>query len=215
MFLLSQTSKSSSYGGSTSVSPLGNINPGILIGGIILAFIITIIVFIAIVEKKKAPRNRFLKWLREFLNFRSILISGLIKFFYLFLATTTTIMGIIVMCSGRDEMILPMVGIGFAVIVFGNIFLRIMLELIMIRIGIWDNTSDMRAVLVKEEEMPEEKAPKTPKEPKNETTTPPAKPEQPAPETPAPETPKAPTPETPAPEIPKAPAPETPAQPGK
>ncbi|MBR0372887.1 DUF4282 domain-containing protein [Candidatus Saccharibacteria bacterium] len=147
----------SRLGGSTS-SPV--MNPWVIVGGVIFAFIITIVVFITVVEKKKAPRSRFFKWLREFLNFRSTLISGLIKFVYLFLATTLTVIGIILMFSGQDEMFLMMMGAGFAVIIFGNIFLRIFLELIMVSIGTWENTSDIRSVLVKGEEKPEEKAPK-------------------------------------------------------
>ncbi|MBQ1298273.1 DUF4282 domain-containing protein [Candidatus Saccharibacteria bacterium] len=155
MFLMRSTQ--SGLGGSTS-SPV--MNPWVIAGGVIFAFIITIVVFITVVEKKKAPRSRFFKWLREFLNFRSTLISGLIKFVYLFLATTLTVIGIILMFSGQDEMFLMMMGIGFAVIIFGNIFLRIFLELIMVSIGTWENTSDIRSVLIKEEEKPEEKAPK-------------------------------------------------------
>ena len=103
-----------------------------------------------------------MKWLREYLNFRSILISGIIKFVYIFLAVLLTIMSVVVMCQGRDETILPMIGVGLAMMVFGNIFLRIMMELTMAIIMMWDNTSDIRGVLVKEEERTEDIEPKSP-----------------------------------------------------
>ena len=94
--------------------------------------------------------------MREFLNFRSILIAGIIKFLYIFLAVLLTIMSIVVMCQGRDDMVLVMILVGLAIMIFGNLFLRIMLELTMAIIMMWENTSDMRAALVKEEERPEE-----------------------------------------------------------
>ena len=156
-----------SYSGSSySSDPLSGINGGVVAVVAIVAFIIAIILLITVIERKKAPRGKFLKWLREYLNFRSILVSGIIKFVYAFLAVFLTIMSVVVMCQGRDEMVLPMIGIGFAMMIFGNIFLRVMLELTMALIVVWENTSDIRGVIVKEEEKLEEKEPKKPAEPK-------------------------------------------------
>ncbi|MGD7407564.1 hypothetical protein ACQCP7_26170, partial [Ralstonia pseudosolanacearum] len=82
----------SSGGGSSVGDTFSGVSTGVVIIALIVALIITILVFVLIVEKKKAPRSRFVKWLREYLNFRSILISGIIKFVYLFLAVLLTIM---------------------------------------------------------------------------------------------------------------------------
>lgn len=144
------------------------VNPGVVIAVLLISLIVTIVVFVALVERKKAPRSSFLRWLREYLNFRSILIAGIIKFVYLFLATLLTLMGIVVMFMGKGDAVLAAVLAGFAMIIFGNIGLRLILEMTMITIGLWENTSDIRAVLVKDEEAPEEKAPKMPKEKKEE-----------------------------------------------
>lgn len=149
-------------GRSYNSNPLSNINGGVVVVATIVAFVVAILLFVLVVQKKKAPRGRFMKWLREYLNFRSILISGIIKFVYIFLAVLLTIMSVVVMCQGRDETILPMIGVGLAMMVFGNIFLRIMMELTMAIIMMWDNTSDIRGVLVKEEERPEDIEPKSP-----------------------------------------------------
>ncbi len=159
MFLLSQKSVVGSSGMSSSTSPFGNISAGAIIIAAVVAFIVALVLLVTVAERKKAPRGKFLRWLREYLNFRSILISGLIKFVYLFLAVFLTAMSVVVMCSGEGEMVLPMIGIGFAMMVFGNVLLRIFLEMTMAIIVIWENTSDMRSVMVKDEEKPEEKKP--------------------------------------------------------
>ncbi|MBQ3353048.1 DUF4282 domain-containing protein [Candidatus Saccharibacteria bacterium] len=148
----------SSYGssgfssGSVSSEPFNDLNPGIIIALVVVAFLITVIVFVLLVKRKKPIKGRFLHWLREFLNFRSLLIAGLIKFAYLFLTISLTITGIVLMCLGRDDTVLPMILSGLAVIILGNIVLRLMMEGMMIMIGMWENTSDMRAVMVKNEE---------------------------------------------------------------
>lgn len=150
--------------------PFSNINLGMVLGVTISSFVIACLVFAFLIQKKKAPRGRFMRWLREFLNFRSILIAGIIKFLYVFLAVVLTITSIIVMFQGRDDTVLTMILIGLAMLIIGNILLRITMELTMAIISMWDNTSDIRGVLVKEEEKPIEKTPKEP-EPEKEVAT--------------------------------------------
>ena len=165
---------SSTYTRTSTSNPFGfmnDMNAGVVIAVPIISLIITILVFVLVVEKKKAPRNGFVRWLREFLNFRSILISGIIKFVYLFLAVALTISSFVVMAQGGSDSVLEAILAGLAMLIFGNILLRIMMEMTMIMIGLWKNTSDMRAVIVRddersEEKKPEEKAPQETEEPK-------------------------------------------------
>lgn len=138
---------------------------GVWIGVSVVALVITIIVFVTIVSTKKAPQGKFAKWMREFLNFRSILISGIIKFMYLLMAVGLTLVGVVIMFQGRGDSILPAIGIGIVTIVFGNIGLRILMELFMILIGLWENSADIRAVVVKDEERPNASIPRAPKAP--------------------------------------------------
>lgn len=145
-------------------------NTGMVLGVTISSFVIACLVFVFLIQKKKAPRGRFMRWLREFLNFRSIMIAGIIKFLYVFLAVVLTITSIIVMFQGRDDTVLTMILIGLAMLIIGNILLRITMELTMAIISMWDNTSDIRGVLVREEEKPIEKTPKEP-EPEKEIAT--------------------------------------------
>ena len=56
--------------------------------------------------------------------------------------------------GGANE--LKMILLCLFMLVFGNVSLRIGFEMTMILIGLWENTNDMRAVLVKKEEEPEE-----------------------------------------------------------
>ena len=146
----------------------GDLNPGVIgIVGIV-SLIIAIVTFVFLIQKKKAPRGRFMRWLREYLNFRSIVIAGIIKFLYAFLATFLTIMGVVVMFQGKDDTVLTMIIAGLLIIIVGNILLRIGMEMTMALIVVWENTSDIRGVMVKEEERPEEKPPKEPKTPEAE-----------------------------------------------
>ena len=113
----------------------------------VLSLIIAFIVFFCIVKKKTEPKSRFVSWLKEFLNFRKIWVAGLLKFFYIFLATATTIFGFIIMFYGGSEpWVMVLVGLG--TIIFGNIGLRLTFEMSMIMIGLWENTADMRGALV-------------------------------------------------------------------
>lgn len=162
-----KTTNSGSGSGSFG-SPLGGFNQGVAIAIVVVAFLVTVVVFALLVEKKKAPRASFLRWMREYLNFRSILIAGIIKFAYLFMAILITLIGIVMMFSGNGETVLAAIGTGLGIIVFGNIFLRLVMEMMMITIGLWENTSDIRAVLVKDEEKPDEKLPTEVKENKPE-----------------------------------------------
>lgn len=238
MFFLESTSKESlnsldysgssysSYSGSSGfLNPFGNIQPGVLLAIVVIALIISILVFIFLVQKKKAPRGRFLRWLREYLNFRSILVAGIIKFVYIFLAVILTIASFFIMFQGKDDSVLTMIVAGLVTLIVGNILLRVMLELTMALIVVWENTSDIRSVIVKKDEMPEEKKPKAPKEPKDELKLPevpkaeqkepivianePVAPSEPAPEQPSPiqPAPEQPTPIQPVPEQPQTPQP--------
>ena len=119
-----------------------------------VSLILTLVIFFAIAMKKKMPKSGFMRYLREFLNFRKIWIAGVLKFAYIFLALGLTIGSIVMMFFGGDR-VLEFVLIGIFAIVFGNILLRLGFELTMIMVGIWENTRDIRGTLVKGEEGPE------------------------------------------------------------
>lgn len=136
-----------------------NLNPrDVEVGLLVVAavsLVLAIAVFFALTIRKKAPRGKFLRKIKEFLNFRKVWIAGIIKFVYLFLALTLTIGCIVMMFfGGANE--LKMILLCLFMLVFGNVSLRIGFEMTMIFIGLWENTNDIRAVLVKDEEEPVE-----------------------------------------------------------
>ena len=57
------------------------------------------------------------------------------------------------MFQGEGDEVLPMILTGLASLIFGNILLRVMLELTMALIVVWENTSDIRLLLVKRDEL--------------------------------------------------------------
>jgi ABC-type multidrug transport system permease subunit len=119
-----------------------------------VSFVIALVIFFAIAMKRKAPKSGFMRYLREFLNFRKIWVAGILKFVYIFSALALTIGSIVMMFFGGDR-VLEFVLLGIFMIVFGNIFLRLGFEMTMMIIGIWENTRDIRGSLVKDEERPE------------------------------------------------------------
>ena len=122
---------------------------------LVLSLIIALVVFFGIVIRKSAPKSKFVKWLKEFLNFRKIWVAGILKFIYIFLTALITIGGIVVMFYGGSSEPWIFVLVGLAAIIFGNISLRLGFEMTMIMIGLWENTRDIRGALVKEEKKEE------------------------------------------------------------
>ena len=119
------------------------------ISTIMLSLIVAIVLFCGVVARRGEPKSKFVRWLKEFLNFRKIWIAGILKFVYIFLAAVVTIGGIMVMFYGGDEpWVMVLVGLG--VVILGNLSLRIGFEMTMIMIGMWENTSDIRRALAKE-----------------------------------------------------------------
>ena len=127
---------------------------GIGVAGLV-SLVIAVVLFFTVVMKKKSPKGKFSKYLREFLNFRKVWIASILKFVYVFMALFLTLGCIVMMFFGGDHAV-QMILICLFTMVFGNIFLRVMFEMMMITIGLWENTRDLRGVLVKSEEAPEE-----------------------------------------------------------
>lgn len=151
MFKESVTSKSI-YGGSYSSGITGSgggIQPGVLLAVGAVALIAAILLFILVIKRKKSFKGKFANWMKEYLNFRSVLIAGIIKFLYVFLAVFLTIMSFVIMFQGKGDDVLPMILTGLASLTLGNILLRAMVELTMAIIVVWENTSDIRLLLIK------------------------------------------------------------------
>lgn len=102
----------------------------------VASLIVALVIFFLVVSRKKRPGKGFVGWLYEYLNFRDILVVGIIKFAYLFLAIFLTIYSFVIMIMGG-----PIEGL--LILVFGNVGLRIFSELIMATVGVWQNSGDI------------------------------------------------------------------------
>lgn len=156
--LLTETKRSGSSGGFSFGFGGSGVSGGVVIAVLVITFIVATLLFIFVVKRKKSFNNKFANWLKEYLNFRSIVISSIVKYVYLFLALFLTIMSFIMMFGDEDGVSLETIITGLAILVLGNIFLRIMLELTMSIIMIWENSSSIRTALVEEKEKEEKES---------------------------------------------------------
>ena len=103
-----------------------------LVGGIVLYFTFL----------KKSNRGKytgFLGWLYEFCHFRKLTIETILKITYLIGAIFITLASFALIGQNFLAFLI--------MLIFGNLFLRIMYEFTMITIGIWRNTKEINNTL--------------------------------------------------------------------
>lgn len=102
---------------------------------IILAIIGGILVYFLFVNNKQEQKNKFLKWLKEFLAFKVMWIESIMKVLY----CISTIFCVLVSFS-----LISFSFIAFILtLVLGPIFIRLIYEATMMFIMIWRNTRDI------------------------------------------------------------------------
>ena len=108
---------------------------------LILAIIISLVAYFGFVKSGKTYAQKFVNWLKEFLNFKRIFIENLLKFGYLFVAVYITIysFGLIKLSFWAFLLIL----------IVGNIIERLIFEFSLMMIMIWKNTSEVSSDLNK------------------------------------------------------------------
>lgn len=105
----------------------------------IIAFILAVVggflAYYLFVKNTKKMDNKFLNWLKRFLNFKEMLIEPILKVSYIILAIFITLYSF------------NMIGVSFIsfllTLVLGNIVLRIIYEWCLILIMIWKNTTEI------------------------------------------------------------------------
>jgi len=102
---------------------------------VILAIIGGILAFFLFVQAKQEPKNKFLKWLKDFLAFKTMWIEPIMKIAY-YVAT--------IFCVLISFSFIPYSFVVFIlVLVLGPITIRLFYEMIMMFIMIWHNTRDI------------------------------------------------------------------------
>lgn len=105
----------------------------------IIAFILAVVggflAYYLFVKNTKKMDNKFLNWLKRFLNFKEMLIEPILKVSYIILAIFITLYSF------------NMIGVSFIsflfTLVLGNIILRIIYEWCLVLIMIWKNTTEI------------------------------------------------------------------------
>lgn len=101
----------------------------------VLALVGAFVAYFLFVKPEKKYPNKFVTWLRNFLNFQEMLIEPILKVTYLFLALFVTLASFELIGTSFLGFLLTLV--------LGNLLIRIIYESSMILIGIWKNTREM------------------------------------------------------------------------
>ena len=114
---------------------------------IVITFIVAVIgaflLYFLFVKSKNEPTSKFLKWFKEFLDFKKLTIEVVLKVLYYFCAIFITV-GSISYFGTVGALGLIYVPLE---IIFGNLILRLVFEGILMFVGIWSNTNEINKKL--------------------------------------------------------------------
>lgn len=125
----SSTSTPSLFSGITSGSIIW------MVVSLVLAIVGAFLVYFMFVKSDKKMDNKFLSWLRSFLDFQSMLIEPILKISYIFVALFITLGSFSVIGTSFLSFVVTLV--------VGNLVARFVYEVIMVLIGIWQNTKEI------------------------------------------------------------------------
>ena len=108
---------------------------------LILALVGCFLVYFMFVKKDNKLGNKFLTWLRDFLNFDTMLIESILKIAYIFVVIFITLSSFALISSSFLAFLLTLI--------FGNLIARIIYELILITVMLWKNTVEIKKSLKK------------------------------------------------------------------
>lgn len=107
---------------------------------LILAIIGGILVYYLFVKPKTVPKNKFAKWLKDFLSFKVIWLEPILKIIYYILTIFTVLFSFTFL--GKFEVYGSITFLYFLIsLILGPIFLRLAYEVGMMFIMIWSNTT--------------------------------------------------------------------------
>ena len=102
---------------------------------LVLSIVGGILAYILFVKKDVKIENKYLIWLKSFLDFKEMLIETILKVSYIVLAIFITLLAF---------KLISVSFMGFLVsLVFGNLMLRLIYEASLMFIMIWKNTSEI------------------------------------------------------------------------
>ena len=102
---------------------------------LVLAIIGAILAYFMSVKPDKKYPQKFVNWLRSFLNFNEMLIEPILKVTYIFLAIFITLTSFNFISVSFPMFLLYLIA--------GNIGVRVIYEASMMMVGIWKNTKEI------------------------------------------------------------------------
>lgn len=101
----------------------------------ILAIIGAILIYFMFSKPEKNYPNKFVNWLRSFLNFNEMLIEPILKVTYIFFALLITLSSFSLISTNFVLFLF--------VLILGNLIVRVIYEASMMWVGIWKNTKEI------------------------------------------------------------------------
>ena len=101
----------------------------------VLAIVGAVIAYFLFVKPEKKYPQKFVNWLRSFLNFNEMLIEPILKVTYIFLALFVTLTSFNYISVNFLAFLLTLV--------LGNLAIRVVYEASMMMVGIWKNTKEI------------------------------------------------------------------------
>lgn len=112
-----------------------------LLISLVVAIIGGVLVYTLFVKDKKKVNNKYLSWLRDFLDYKKMIIEDLLKVLYIISAIYITLSSFAYIGSDFLSFILTLV--------FGNLICRLAFEGCLVIIMIWKNTNQINSSLKK------------------------------------------------------------------
>lgn len=109
---------------------------------LILAIVGGILAYFLFVKSKSEPKGKFLKWLKDFLAFKTMWLEPILKVVY-YIETIFVVLISFAFISQSFVLFL-------SILVLGPIVIRLVYELTMMFIMIWRNTQDISKAVSKE-----------------------------------------------------------------
>lgn len=108
---------------------------------LILAIVGCILVYVLFLNSKEEYPSKFVNWLKSFLNFEKLAIEVIIKVTYLFFAIFITLASFALIPVNFASFLMTLI--------FGNIGIRVVYELVIVNIMIWKNTTEIKKEVTK------------------------------------------------------------------
>lgn len=102
---------------------------------LVLAIVGAFLGYFMFVKPEKKYPQKFVNWLRSYLNFNEMLIEPILKVTYIFLALLITLTSFSFISFSFTYFLLYLIG--------GNLLVRVIYEAAMMMVGIWKNTKEI------------------------------------------------------------------------